>query len=101
MLAEVVPEGDERSIASVGFHDMFPRLAVLAVPCEEANRTDLATFRAAVDGCPPGISACQGDLTALYAYVGLPIRSAITLNDVSKELYRKVRAAFTSGHQAA
>ena len=61
---------------------------------------DLATFRRAVDGCPPGISACQGDLTSLYAYVGLPIGSAITLNAVSEELYRKIRAAFTSGHQA-
>ena len=62
---------------------------------------DLAKFRALVDSCPDDITARMSDLEDLYAYVGLPTNtSGFKRADVSKELYRKIKAAFTSGHQS-
>ena len=62
---------------------------------------DLATFRTLVDSCPDEITARMGDLEDLHAYVGLPTNTpGFKRKDVSDELYRKIRAAFTSGHQS-
>jgi len=59
---------------------------------------DLATFRRAVDGSPDNIGAVRGDLQQLYCYVGLPVASSLSLNEVKDELYRKIALAFTHGH---
>jgi len=61
---------------------------------------DLASFRHTVDSCPAGITTCQGDLRALYEYVGLPLEASITGKAVSAELTKKIRSAFLSGHQS-
>lgn len=59
---------------------------------------NLKSFRQAVDNCPDEITSCLGDLSDLYAYVGLPIESSFSQQEASKELYKKISAAFTSGH---
>jgi Holliday junction resolvase-like predicted endonuclease len=64
------------------------------------SHLDLTSFCRIVDSCPAGITACNGDLHALYQYVGLPLGSSFTSQAVSKELYRKIKNAFVSGHQS-
>jgi hypothetical protein len=59
---------------------------------------DLDTFRAAVDSCPDEITPKLGSLEALYRYVGLPVGSSLQQQEVSKELYNKIRKSFTAGH---
>lgn len=61
---------------------------------------DLATFRSLVDTNPPGIASCGGDLAQLYDYVGLADTGSHQRDEVSKALYARIRAAFTSGHEA-
>lgn len=58
----------------------------------------LQIFRQIVDGAPPGITACEGDLQRLYDYVGLEHGTAYTCNAVSETLYAQIRDCFTSGH---
>jgi Holliday junction resolvase-like predicted endonuclease len=55
-------------------------------------------FRRTVDSAPDTIGAVRGDLEQLYCYVGLPVGSSLSLNEVTKELYRKIALAFTRGH---
>lgn len=62
--------------------------------------TDLASFRSIVDSHPDGVTAYKDDLQALSLHVGLPPSSCLTSNAVSEELYKKIRNAFVSGHQA-
>jgi hypothetical protein len=61
---------------------------------------NLESFRRAVDSCPDEITSLLGDLPTLCAYVGLPVESNLARREVSKELYKKIAGAFTSGHQA-
>lgn len=61
---------------------------------------DLASFRQTVDNCPDGITACNGELSALYRHVGLPQGSFYTQSAVSDELDKKIKNSFSSGHMS-
>lgn len=67
----------------------------------EAQVMDLKTFRQIVDCCPGGITSCRNDLHDLYLYVGLPVESgSFSRHAISRQLYSKIVAAFSSGHRA-